>query len=357
MAGAMNYTGIDYHKRYSVACTLDAQGRKLHEAKIEHNAPAAFAAYFKKLGEPSEVVIEACWNWGVLYDLLEETAGVDKVVLSHPAKNRIIADAQIKNDRIDAHALATLLRGDFVSRVHVPSKDVRQRKNLVRQRLWLARARTMIRNRIHTVIDRHPQLERPVVKDIFCQKGLAWMKRAPLPAPDRKLLDDDLALHALLQTQVDALEKTIVTDNAANPLAVRLQTLPGVGKILAPVLALEIDQIKRFRSADKLCAYAGLVPTTYASGGKVSHGRMLPFCNRWLKWAFIEAAWVAVGCSDYFGSFYRKQRLRGKGANEAITIVARRLAQIAWKLLSEERDYSPQAPARTSPKHFPRPLS
>jgi transposase len=345
-----SYTGIDYHKRYSVACTLDAQGRQLQQAKIEHNDPAAFAAYFKKLDGPSEVVIEACWNWGVLYDLLEQTAGVAKVVLSHPAKNRIIADAQIKNDRIDAHALATLLRGDFVAKVHVPIKDVRRRKNLVRQRLWLARLRTMIRNRIHTVIDRHPQMERPEVKDIFCKKGQAWMKRAPLPETDRQLLDDDLAIHALLQTQVEALEKTIVTDNAANPLAVRLQTLPGVGKILAPVLALEIDQIKRFRDADKLCAYAGLVPTTHASGGKISHGRMLPFCNRWLKWAFIEAAWVAIGCSDYFGSFYRKQRLRGKGANDAITIVARRMAKIAWKLLSEERDYSQQAPTRTPNK-------
>jgi transposase len=290
------------------------------------------------------VVIEACWNWGVLYDLLEDTAGVAKVVLSHPAKNRIIAEAQIKNDGIDAHALATLLRGDFVAQVHVPSRDVRQRKNVIRQRLWLARLRTMIRNRIHCVVDRHPQLARPAVKDIFSNQGKAWMKRAPLPAADRKLLDDDLALHAVLQTQIDALETIIVADNAANPLAVRLQTLPDVGQILAPVIALEIDQIKRFRTADKLCAYAGLVPTTHASGGKISHGRMLPFCNRWLKWAFIEAAWVAVGCSDYFGAFYRKQRLRGKGANDAITIVARRLAKIAWKMLTDGRDYSPQAP-------------
>jgi transposase len=136
---------------------------------------------------------------------------------------------------------------------------------------------------------------------------------------------------------------------------VRLQTLPGVGKILAPVIALEIDQIKRFRHADKLCAYAGLVPTTHASGGKVGHGRMLPFCNRWLKWAFIEAAWVAVGCSDYFGSFYRKQRVRGKGANDAIVITARRLAKIAWKMLTDERDYTPQAPVarRVTPSSSP----
>ena len=118
--------------------------------------------------------------------------------------------------------------------------------------------------------------------------------------------------------------------------AVRLRTLPGIGKVLGPVIALEIDGIRRFQTADRFCAYAGLVPTTYSSGGRTSHGRMLPFCNRWLKWAFIEAAWVAISCSDYFGGFYRRHRARGKGANEAITITARRLAKIAWKMLTDE---------------------
>lgn len=72
------------------------------------------------------------------------------------------------------------------------------------------------------------------------------MKRAPLPPADCTLLDDDLAIHALLQTQVDALEKIIVADNTANPLAVRLQTLPGVGRIWAPSSPMEIDQIEHF---------------------------------------------------------------------------------------------------------------
>jgi transposase len=340
----MIYTGIDHHKRYSVACTLDAQGRRLSERRIDHNAPEAFAAYFAALAEPSEVVIEACWNWATLYDLLEDTPGVQKVVLSNPAKNRIIADAQIKNDRVDAKALATLLRGNFVATVHVPGKHVRQKKNTVRQRLWLARVRTMVRNRIHTVLDRHPRLERPAVKDVFSNQGKAWMKRAELPTADRQLLDEDLELHELLERHILALEERVETDNAGHADAIRLRTLPGVGKVLGPVIALEIDGIGRFKTADRFCAYAGLVPTTHSSGGKTSHGRMLPFCNRWLKWAFIEAAWVSVGCSDYFGSFYKRHRARGKGANEAITITARRLAKIAWKMLTEQRDYAKVPP-------------
>ena len=349
----MYYTGIDYHKRYSVACTLDVQGLKIREARINANAPEAFAAYIKALGGPTKVTIEACWNWGVLYELLETLEGVDEVILSNPAKNRIIAESMHKNDRFDAHALATLLRGNFISRVHVPAKPVRDKKNLVRQRLWLARARTMARNRIHNVIDRHPLLERPAVKDIFCNQGIHWLRRVKLPADERALLDQDLELHTLLQAQIKDMEARVKQSNASTPNARRLQTLPGVGVTLAPLLALEIDTPERFKNADKLCAYAGLIPTTHSSGGKIAHGRLLPFCNHWLRWAFVEAAWVAIGCSDYFGSLYKRHRARGKGANNAIIITARRMTQIAWQMLHEGRDYKETPPA---PKPFPRPL-
>ena len=355
----MYYTGIDYHKRYSVACALDAQGRKIREARIDANAFEGFVAFFAALGEPSKVTMEACWNWGVLYDLLETIPNVSEVVLSHPAKNRIIAESMHKNDRFDAHALATLLRGDFICRVHVPPREVRAQKNILRQRLWLVRMRTGVRNRIHNIIDRHPRLPRPAFKEVFCNQGIAWLRRVELPAAERALLDQNLETHSLLQTQIKQMEERIKTINQGSAAVRRLQTMPGLGLTLGLLIALEIDDITRFPNADKFCAYAGLVPTTHASGGKISHGPIVPFCNSWLRWAFVEGAWVAIGCSDYFGAFYKAHRARGKGANNAITIPARRMAQIAWKMLHEGRDYSetPPAPAcattRAQTKPFP----
>jgi transposase len=82
-----------------------------------------------------------------------------------------------------------------------------------------------------------------------------------------------------------------------------------------------------------------VVPTTHASGGKVHHGGLLPSCNKWLRWALTEASWVAVGCSPYFGGLYRQQRQRGKKANTAIMIVARRMCRIVWALLHEKREF------------------
>jgi len=247
----MLYTGIDYHKKYSVVSTMDAAGTRIREVCIDQNEPAAFAAYFQSLPEPSCVVVEACWNWGWLYDELGEIDGVADVVLAHPFKTRLIADAQIKTDRLDARALATLLRGNLVATVHAPTPANRARKHVIRQRLFLVRVRTMIRNRVHTVIARQRKLDRPVFSDQFGKKGLHWLKTLALPAPDDALLKQDLATLEQLGTVIKALETDIAAANADDPAAVRLQTLPGVGPILAAVMAAEIDGIARFPRADK----------------------------------------------------------------------------------------------------------
>jgi transposase len=340
----MLYTGIDYHKQYSVVSTQDATGTRVCEARIDANEPAAFAAYFRRLPEPSRVVVEACWNWGWLYDELGEIEAVESVVLAHPFKTRLIADAQIKTDKLDARALATLLRGNLLATVHAPSPPNRSRKHVIRQRLFLSRVRTMIRNRVHTLIARQRHLDRPVFSDQFGKKGLHWLKNLSLPAPDDVLLKHDLATLEQLGGVIKQLETSIAEGNTADPATQRLQSLPGVGPILAAVMAAEIDGIERFSRADKLCCYAGLVPTTHSSGGKTAHGRMMPFANRWLKWAFVEASWVAIGCSPYFGGLYRKHRARGKKANTAITIIARRMCRIAWSLLHDGRDFSANPP-------------
>lgn len=347
----MNYVGIDIHKRYCVYSAMNGRGRKLAQGRINGNTASGFAQMFNELEGRSKVVIEACWNWGRIHDMLEEIELVDEVVLAHPLKTRLIADAQIKTDKLDAEALATLLRGGLVARAHIPAKATRRRKETLRQRLYWARLRTRIRNRIHALIDRQRDLEMPQCSDLFGRKGMEALHKTALAEPDATLLAEDLELIEIVNRQIRSQEKRIEMESEEDEATRRLRTLPGMGRILAPVAAAEIDGIERFGSAAKLCAYAGLVPTTYASGGKVHHGRLLHARNKWLQWAFIEAAWVAIGCSAYFGGLYRSHRARGKKANTAITIVARRMCTIAWQMLKEGRDYKEQYnPAR---KAFP----
>jgi transposase len=172
------------------------------------------------------------------------------------------------------------------------------------------------------------------------------MKQLQLPEPDATQLRQDLGLLEQLQARIKELEGMIEAQNAGDGPTEILSTLPGLGKILAAVVASEIDTIERFAHPKKLLAYAGLVPTTHSSGGKTYNGPLMPMCNKWLRWAFVEAAWVAIGCSNYFGGIYRQQRARGKGANTAMVIVARRMAEIAWQMLRHRRPYQDRPPAQ-----------
>ena len=89
----MNYVGIDIHKKYSVLCAQDERGTKLREARIEGNTEEGFARFFGGLEGRSKVVLEACWNWGLTHDLLEEIEEVEEVVLAHPLITLLIVDA------------------------------------------------------------------------------------------------------------------------------------------------------------------------------------------------------------------------------------------------------------------------
>jgi transposase len=349
----MNYIGIDIHKKYSVLCAQNQAGEILLEGKVEGNERRGFEEFFAALEGPSKAVLEACWNWGKVHDIVEDIAGVEEVVLAHPYKTRIIAEAQIKTDKIDTRALALLLRLNAVPRAHVPKAATRRRKEVLRQRLFWVRERTKIRNRVHALLDRQKaELALPVCSDLFGVKGMKALEElaTTLPAPDDTLLRQDLEVMKELKAKVGELEKLIGAANADDPAAVLLSTMPGVGLVLGGLLACEIDDIGRFHHPRKLVAYVGLAPTTHSSGGKTHHGKLLPQCNGWLRWAFVEAAWVAIGCDGYFGALYARAKKDGHGSNTGIIIVARRMAEIAWQLLHHGRSYEKRTLSAARPQ-------
>ncbi len=343
--------GIDYHKRYSVAHVLDPEGKKVCKGRIEPNSLAAFERFFSGF-EKKQVrcVFEASMNWGYLYDLLHEIDQVADVTMAHPFKTRVIAEAQVKTDKLDARWLAELHRVGLIAESHASSQDARRRKELLRQRCFFVRQRTSIRNRVHNLLGSQRDLQMPQVSDIFGKKGIEALGKAMLDQPHRRLmLDQDLAMMRELNKHIKADEAAIADDFTGNGDYELLLSVPGYGPTLAAVIASEIDGIARFAGSKKLLGYSGLVPTTSSSGGKTYHGRMMKACNKWLKWAFIEGAWVAVGCNPYFGGIYRNAKARGKKANTAITIVANRMATIVYQLLTERREFQPLPPTRQNP--------
>jgi transposase len=334
----MLYAGVDTHKRYSRIVVKDQRGNRVAQASLA-NELTSFSDFFQKLKGPTRAVVEAGRNWGIIYDMLDDIG--TKPTLANPLKTRAIAEARIKTDTIDAGTLADLLRADLIPKVYVPAKQVRAQKDLLRQRLWLVSIRTMVKNRIHHILDRN-HVSMPYHSDLFGKAGRKELNITDIPGPDGLLLRAHLEILDHIQAQIGQSEQWIREAVADNPCVATLRTIPGLGKVLAALVAMEIDDIRRFAEPGKLCCYAGLVPSTYASGGKVRHGRLLPNCNRWLRWAYVEAAWIAQRTSPYCHNYFERVKMR-KGANSAATALARRLCEITWHCLNDSRPYEERA--------------
>ncbi|HUT84475.1 MAG TPA: IS110 family transposase [Thermodesulfobacteriota bacterium] len=332
----MNYVGIDYHKKYSHVTAINNEGKVIRSNRLE-NKPEVFREFFKRMEGPSEAVLEASRTWGVMYDLLAELDGVELVELAHPQKVRAIAEAKIKTDKIDSHILAQLLRADLIPAAYIPGKRTRSYKEMLRQRVFLVRMRTRLKNRIHVLLDRL-HIPFPSVTDIFGKRGTTYLRKLNLPGVDGEILREDLELLEVFNKLVKEAEQEMASLLGDDPQVKLLRTIPGLGPILAAVVAMEIDQIERFIGPSKLASYAGLVPSTYASGGRIFHGKLLPMSNKWLRWALVEAAWGSIRTSPYCRIFFENHKRR-KGPHTAAIALARRLSEIIWHVLTEKRAY------------------
>ena len=335
----MIHIGIDYHKRSSHIVAIDDAG----EVRWDGDMPSCRESFeaVKASLPPGELVhsaLEAGPNWGIPFDTLEELGLGPK--LSNPLKTKLIGESFVKTDKIDATAIAVMLRAGILPLVHVPPKEVRDQKNLLRHRSWLVKFRTALKNRIHALVDRN-HVQPPEVTDLFGSHGRAWLNALTLPDPDGKLLKSDLELLDTARSHVRQTEKWIDAELKANAYIPILESMPGIGKLLAALIALEVDTIGRFPTPEKFCSYSGLACSTFQTGGrggKTFHGGLIPTCNRHLRYAFIEAAWTAARVSPHFSAYYRRLRF-AKSAQDSIPAVARKLCAIAWHCLKKRRDY------------------
>ena len=331
------FVGVDHHKAFSYGTIMTQTGQILKQGRFANHPESLSSFLGEYAGSDCSSVVEASRNWTVMHDWLEEQTG--QVTLAHPLKVRMIAEAKIKTDKIDATALAHLLRCDLIPAAHVCSPEARVLKRLLRHRMFLVRLGTMTKNRIHTLLDRYPDIraQRPE-KELFSKMGMAWMCQVEVDQNDRFILDSELRLLEHLQDHIKQADRWLSKVGGKDPRVRNLLSIPGIGRSFALLIVSEIDQISRFGSPKKLHAYAGLVPSTYSSGGRTFHGRIIKGGNKYLRWAMVEAVWPAIQKSLELNQYYYCLADR-KGANPAKVATARRLLTIVYRVLKENREY------------------
>ena len=333
----MYYTGIDLHKKTSFITTIDNSGKVVFRRNFA-NQQEQILDYFINLDAPTKIVIEAMCSWHWLYDLL--TAHHLNVVISNPLKTKAIASAKIKNDKVDSHMLAQLLRAELIATVHVCSLKTRKLKELLRHRRRLVADATRMKNRIHMLLMKN-NITVPV-SDLFGAKGMKYLKEIDLPIYHRQQLRSYLTLYGQLTKQIQPLTKRIGRLAKKDPMAQLLMTIPGIGPLTAMYIKAEIEDISRFPSYRNLASYAGLVPCLDASADKSRTGRITKQGSPYLRTALVEAAQIIPRMKKTrLNVFFRKRIVRA-GYQKAIVATAHKMLQVVYYVLKNQTPYQEQ---------------
>lgn len=342
----MEYIGLDVHKQYTVACILNSDSGEVSHTRL-NNRKREFKQLFDQ-PDQQKAVLEASGSSYIVYDLIEDL--VSEVQIANPSQVKAIANAAVKTDKIDSQTLAQLLSADLIPRCHVRNRNNRDAIYQLRQRMYLVRLRTSVKNRIHALIGRQSetvQHERPGGRDLFGKAGRHWLDSLKLPAPDCRMLTNMLNLLSSLDDLIKESNGWIKQLFDSDPVCQRLFTIPGIGKFLSVLIRYEIDDIHRFRDVSKLLSFAGLVPTTSSSGGKTRHGKQIKSCNHWLRWGLTEAVWPAITHDPWLRNIYQNKK-RHKHTNIANSIVAKKILTLVFRIWLDNRSYLPVQPLTSS---------
>lgn len=325
---------MDLHKNTSTFSVKDREGNIIDARKIATD-PATITGFVKQFSGAS-LAVEPVSQWYFYADLMQKS-GID-VHLANPLRVKAIASARIKTDTIDAGVLCDLLRANLLPEAYFASLDVRFWKEMVRFRASLIHLRTQVKNKIHSILFKNA-LRHPFT-NLFGVAGRKWLSSLALDSHFTFNLERYLSLHDALTNliaEADIKIKETVTDH---PQALLLTSIPGISYISALTIMAEIGTIDRFPSAKKLMGYAGLVPSTYASGGITRHGRITKTGSRWLRWTMIEIAQRQLLCKKRpgFGWYYVRIKTR-KGSGAAAVATARKLLAVVWRILKDQRPF------------------
>ncbi len=341
--------GIDVHKKRCVATVKDESRRILEQTSFDNSVKEIrkFASEIKQKYDSARAVCESTANyWIRLHDTLEE-CGID-TILAHPAKTKIIAQARLKNDKLDSNILADLLRTDMVYESFVPDGHYRELRNLVRTRLGLVDTRTTYKNKIHAILAKYEH--KCPAKDTFSDKGICWLKEIELSLTDRMALDSYLDMLLKIEEQIEIFTAKIASISKDDSRARLLMTIPGIGYVTALTILSEIVEIKRFATPEKLVSYAGLAPSRRTSAETVMTGRITKQGSRWLRYSMVEAAHTAIRHDARIGNFYSKIASR-RGPQKAKVAAARQMLAIIWHMLCNMEPYRTENHTMTQQKY------
>jgi transposase len=329
------YCGVDLHARSMHVCLVDAAGSTLVHKNIEAR-PERFLNLVRPYRAGLAVAAECMFAWYWLADLCQQESIT--FILGHALYMKAIHGGKVKNDKIDSQKIAMLLRGGMLPQVYAYPRAMRATRDLLRRRNQLVRARAEAL--AHVTNTRSQYNLPPLAKKLHYAANRVGVAEQFTDDSAQRMIASDLAVIGALDEELRSLELYLVQHaKLDDPQAYQLlQTIPGVGKILALVMLYELHDASRFKDQRHFVSYCRLVRPTHESAGKAKAGRNHKIGSAHLRWAFGEAACLMLRELPAAASFVaKKEKQHGKA--KALSILAARIARTAWLMLKRQEAF------------------
>ena len=332
------YCGIDLHARSLYVCILDQEGTPLVHKNIKAN-PKALLTIIKPYRQDVLIGVECMFSWYWVADLCQQENV--PFILGHALYMRAIHGGKAKNDRVDSHKIAVLMRGGMFPLAYVYPRAMRGTRDLMRRRMHLMRKRSELLAHVHNTNSQYnlPEISKNL-RYAFNREGVA--ERFSDPSV-QKSIELDLNLIDFYDKQLSKVEWHIQQQAKAcdQHSLLLLRTVPGIGQILSLVILYEIHTIERFPTVQNFASYCRLIKCKKESAGKSYGTTGRKIGNAYLKWAFSEAAVLFLRKNPEAQAWLERMANKHNKAR-ALTILAHKLGRAVYFMLQRKTVFDQQ---------------
>ena len=330
------YCGIDLHARSMYICILDSNGLvKCH--KNVKTSPDALMKAIQPYLDGLVVAVECMFSWYWVADFCEDHNIT--FILGHALYMKAIHGGKAKNDKIDSHKIASLVRGGTFPMAFVYPRHMRSTRDLLRRRMHLMRKRAELLCHIHNTNTQY-NYDR-LVKNLRYKNNRKLVDGRFADPSVQKSVDLDIQLINFYDEQLSGVEWYIKKHAKINDYQsyLLLKSVHGIGKIISLVILYEIYDINRFPRVQDFASYARLVKCKAQSAGKTYGTSGAKIGNAHLKWAFSEAAVIFLRGNPRAKAYVeRLTKKHNKG--KALSILAHKLGRAVYFILKRKQPFN-----------------
>jgi len=331
-----HFVGIDLHSNNSYLAVIDTDNNRTFKKKARNNLSEIIKhlAPFEK--QIKGIVVESTYNWYWLVDGLMDKGY--KLHLANPSAIKQYEGLKHSDDITDAFHLANLLRLDILPEGYIYPKHERPLRDLLRKRIHLVHHRTALILSFQNLVARNlgskmnvntiNRINEEDLEDLFEDEYLILSAKASIST-----------IH-FLRSRIVQLEKVIAKAAKLKSEYKLLKTVPGIWNILAQMIMLETGPIERFKKVGNYASYCRCVQSNRFSNSKSKGKGNRKNGNKYLSWAYVEAANHALWSYEYVKRYHQKKTAKTNNV-VAIKAIAHKLARACYYIIRDQKEFDP----------------